>query len=78
MPLLTPRGGLGRPGQLGVAATGFEDEQGDLSDRFTIGQPETVTMLASPLELRMAVGLAGQPIVLQLTAASRRSRPHRP
>src|SRR5271157_3814993 len=57
-----------RRGQLGIPAAGFQHEQGNRTDGLALGQPQSISAVASPLELELAMRFARQPIVLQLPA----------
>ncbi len=54
--------------QVGIAAAFSEDVQVERPDRLVLGQPETFQVPAGCRECGFAMGLAGQAVVLQLTA----------
>src|SRR5208337_5043555 len=60
--------GVHRRGQFGIPAAGFQHEQGNGTDGFALGRPQSISVVASPLELGLAMRFARQPIVLQLPA----------
>src|SRR5271157_773731 len=60
--------GVRRRGEFGIPAAGFQHEQGNRTDGFALGQPQPISVVASPRELRLSVRFARQPIVLQLPA----------
>src|SRR5262245_31123040 len=59
---------VGQAGQLGVAPAGFELVEADGPEGLPLGEGQTLAVELGAGQLRVAVGLAGEGVILQLMA----------